>query len=142
MPELRWLTMKPEVQQCLDYTVVFLLLALFLCSGCVKSRLQHLGHLDVNVLPPVILWQDGALVREWAEKIWANLQRQQLRPRRLLVLLNPFGGAQRARQIWATRVQPIFDRSGIACHVLSCLMQAALSFVGFVGLSNKNEFSV
>lgn len=51
-------------------------------------------------------------MHEWATKISEQLQQQHWRPRRLLVLLNPYGGARLARHIWATMVQPMFDKCG------------------------------
>ena len=37
------------------------------------------------------------------------------RPRRLLVFVNPFGGARRGKKIWDTVVRPVFDKAGIKC---------------------------
>lgn len=61
-----------------------------------------------------VCWQqDGDLVQDWAAKIKGHLQSQQHRPQQLLILINPFGGARMAKQIWAQMVQPIFSRAGM-----------------------------
>lgn len=40
------------------------------------------------------------------------------RPRRLLVFVNPFGGARRGCSIWETVVRPVFASAGISVHAV------------------------
>ncbi|RVE70519.1 hypothetical protein OJAV_G00065120 [Oryzias javanicus] len=41
-----------------------------------------------------------------------------LRPHRLLVFINPFGGKKKARQIFHSLVAPLFELAGISTHVI------------------------
>lgn len=41
-----------------------------------------------------------------------------LRPHRLLVFINPFGGKKQARQIFHSLVAPLFELAGISSHVI------------------------
>lgn len=41
-----------------------------------------------------------------------------LRPHRLLVFINPFGGKRRGRKIYHSVVAPLFELAGISCHVI------------------------
>ena len=52
------------------------------------------------------------MVLDWARRLQAALKALPDRPRRLLVLINPFGGAREARQTWEHKAAPIFDHAG------------------------------
>lgn len=41
-----------------------------------------------------------------------------LRPHRLLVFINPFGGKKRGRKIYHSLVAPLFELAGISSHVI------------------------
>lgn len=41
-----------------------------------------------------------------------------LRPRRLLVFINPFGGKKKGRKIFHSLVAPLFELAGISSHVI------------------------
>jgi len=59
--------------------------------------------------------QSAETVRDWTAALNTAIRQGSYRPRKLLVFLNPYGGAKRARQVWQTVVAPIFDLAG-ACH--------------------------
>lgn len=56
--------------------------------------------------------QNAELVHEWALKIGEAIRMQPQRPSTLLVLINPFGGARRARAVWRRTASPIFNSAG------------------------------
>lgn len=56
--------------------------------------------------------QDAELVHEWALRVHAALAALGQRPRNLLVFLNPFSGARRARRVWQRCAGPILDAAG------------------------------
>lgn len=41
-----------------------------------------------------------------------------LRPHRLLVFINPFGGKRKGRKIYHSVVAPLFELAGISSHVI------------------------
>jgi len=41
-----------------------------------------------------------------------------LRPNRLLVFINPFGGKKKGRKIYHSLVAPLFELAGISSHVI------------------------
>lgn len=41
-----------------------------------------------------------------------------LRPHRLLVFINPFGGKKKGRKIYHSLVAPLFELAGISSHVI------------------------
>lgn len=41
-----------------------------------------------------------------------------LRPHRLLVFINPFGGKKKGREIYHSLVAPLFELAGISSHVI------------------------
>ena len=49
---------------------------------------------------------------DWERRLRAALQQLPDRPRRLLVVINPYGGSQSARAVWDHTVHPIFDHAG------------------------------
>eukprot|EP00158_Paraphelidium_tribonemae_P004698 Partr_v1_DN26918_c4_g1_i3_m7317 putative sphingosine kinase len=57
----------------------------------------------------------SALARNYVDTISARVHSS--RPGRLLVLLNPFGGRNKARDIYASLVKPIFDLAGVVAVV-------------------------
>ena len=59
--------------------------------------------------------QSAETVRDWTAALNTAIRQGSYRPRKLLVFLNPYGGAKRARQVWQTVVAPIFDLAG-KCH--------------------------
>ena len=56
--------------------------------------------------------QNAELVQEWAMRINMILRTESQRPTNLLVIINPFGGARKARKIWRKKAQPIFLLAG------------------------------
>ena len=58
--------------------------------------------------------QSEETVRQWADDISVAARSEGHRPHSLLVFLNPFGGSQKARAIWAAQVLPIFRLAGLA----------------------------
>ena len=62
-----------------------------------------------------MLLQSAETVRDWTAALNTAIRQGSYRPRKLLVFLNPYGGAKRARQVWQTVVAPIFDLAG-ACY--------------------------
>ena len=57
--------------------------------------------------------QSAETVRDWTAALNTAIRQGSYRPRKLLVFLNPYGGAKRARQVWQTVVAPIFDLAGV-----------------------------
>ena len=51
-------------------------------------------------------------MREWALRINAAVRELVHRPHTLLVFLNPFSGARRARRVWLRKAAPILDMAG------------------------------
>jgi hypothetical protein len=58
-------------------------------------------------------WQEAELLHEWARRINAALKVLAQRPQTLLVLVNPFSGARRARRVWARRAAPVMAAAGM-----------------------------
>ncbi|KAL3158367.1 hypothetical protein ABBQ38_010606 [Trebouxia sp. C0009 RCD-2024] len=54
-------------------------------------------------------------VREWAIRINGGIRQSSHRPHSLLVLLNPFGGTKKAREVWRDIALPVFDLAGVRC---------------------------
>ena len=52
------------------------------------------------------------MVQEWAMRINVVLRTESQRPTSLLVILNPYGGARKARKIWRKKAQPVFLLAG------------------------------
>ncbi len=53
---------------------------------------------DLRALYPSL--QSAELVQEWAMRINMVIRTETQRPTNLLVIINPFGGARKARKIW------------------------------------------
>lgn len=49
-----------------------------------------------------------------------------LRPHRLLVFINPFGGKKKGREIFHSLVAPLFELAGISCHVIGERQQTSV----------------
>lgn len=45
------------------------------------------------------------------------------RPRSLLVFVNPYSGARRARHVWERQVLPVFTRARIKVHAVETTKQ-------------------
>ena len=58
---------------------------------------------------------EEAVAEHWLEHIQALLDRLPDRPDRLFVVINPYGGTQRADLVWRDTVKPIFERAHITC---------------------------
>ncbi|GAB4813613.1 hypothetical protein N2152v2_000659 [Parachlorella kessleri] len=52
------------------------------------------------------------LVLQWSQTINAAVAQQPRRPRHLLVIVNPYGGAKQARALYQSVVQPVFGKAG------------------------------
>jgi hypothetical protein len=61
-----------------------------------------------------IEFQDVALAAQWMNIIQNLLDRLPDRPDHLFVVINPYGGAGRADNVWLDVVKPIFERAHIA----------------------------
>ncbi|XP_071380979.1 ceramide kinase [Centroberyx affinis] len=56
---------------------------------------------------------------QWTTHLRAALKTHSpLRPHRLLVFINPFGGKKRGREIYHSLVAPLFELAGISSHVI------------------------
>ncbi|XP_076598224.1 ceramide kinase [Chaetodon auriga] len=56
---------------------------------------------------------------QWTKYLRAALKTHSpLRPHRLLVFINPFGGKKKARKIFHSLVAPLFELAGISSHVI------------------------
>ena len=67
-----------------------------------------------------MLVQSAELVQEWAMRINMVIRTETQRPTNLLVIINPFGGARKARKIWRKKAEPVFLLAGKPCHVFQC----------------------
>ncbi|XP_035676887.1 ceramide kinase-like [Branchiostoma floridae] len=61
---------------------------------------------------------DPTVCREWIDRLQERLNQEYLRPRRLLVFVNPFGGKKRGVQIYQQKVAPLFDLARIKADVI------------------------
>ena len=57
--------------------------------------------------------QEAELAHEWARRINSALKVLAHRPQTLLVLVNPFSGARRARRVWARKAAPVMAVAGL-----------------------------
>eukprot|EP00884_Botryococcus_braunii_P015345 jgi/Botrbrau1/2494/Bobra.0226s0050.1 len=60
---------------------------------------------------------DLQLVEEWVSVIRGALKELRNRPRTLLVIINPYGGARKAGQVWDRIAQPVLHLTGACCDV-------------------------
>lgn len=54
-------------------------------------------------------------VERWQQQILLLMRAQPHRPRRLLVIVNPYGGRRRAKSLWQTMVAPMMSKAGRLC---------------------------
>lgn len=88
---------------------------------------------------PLSLLQSIDIAREWATRINSAIRQSSHRPHSLLVLLNPFGGAKKARAIWRDIALPVLNLAGelrlmfqatlrvYACQLSTCQTAVCLS---------------
>lgn len=62
--------------------------------------------------------QDLTFAREWVEGVLAKAYACVNRDRRMLVVVNPFGGAGHAQKLWQTTVLPIFEAANASFDVI------------------------
>jgi len=91
-----------------------------LCRPATDSRLlpsqvpQATGRLTAGTPG-----QSAEVAVEWAARINNALRQATQRPRALLVFVNPFGGARRARRTWQRVAEPVLAAAGAAAlHAL------------------------
>eukprot|EP00271_Cylindrocystis_brebissonii_P020271 TRINITY_DN6647_c0_g1_i2.p1 TRINITY_DN6647_c0_g1~~TRINITY_DN6647_c0_g1_i2.p1 ORF type:complete len:921 (+),score=178.28 TRINITY_DN6647_c0_g1_i2:117-2765(+) len=58
-----------------------------------------------------------AVCTRWADRLLAHLRADERRPRKLLVIVNPFGGTKQGLQKWRL-VEPIFQRAQVETQVV------------------------
>lgn len=89
-------------------------------------------------------FMDELSARQWTNLIQTCLYNLPERPLHLFVVINPFGGSQKADSVWQEVVKPIFERANITCdafrtgyrdHALDLLQQMPLEqFEGYSGI--------
>lgn len=80
---------------------------------CAVAVLIWLQHGPVR-LPRTPLWSGlPIMIQGLLSTLVAPCTQPTCRPRRLLVFVNPFGGARRGCAIWENVVRPVFDKAGI-----------------------------
>ncbi|KAK9823899.1 hypothetical protein WJX72_006250 [[Myrmecia] bisecta] len=123
-----------------------------LSVACLPCRERH--HVVINTFRrshrKQCLWHPTRLLlstqskdtaRQWTEKINSALAMLSHRPHALLVILNPFGGARKARHVWHRHVRPILDTAGIQCTVMETQKPGhAKQVVEKLTLSQANSF--
>lgn len=87
---------------------------------------------------------DEVTARHWTDLIQSFLYDLPERPLHLFVVVNPFGGSQKADSVWQDIVKPIFERAHITCdafrtgyrdHAVELLQQMTLEqFQGYNGI--------
>ncbi|XP_037122250.1 ceramide kinase family protein [Syngnathus acus] len=81
-------------------------------SGSSRGLLWRLGHTQFTCPSRVLRDQ-------WTNHLRAALKTHcPLRPSRLLVFINPFGGKKKGKQIFDSLVAPLFELAGISSHVI------------------------
>lgn len=58
---------------------------------------------------------DEVSARRWMDQVQGVLDSQTDRPLHLFVVINPYGGNQRADVVWQDVVKPVFERAHITC---------------------------
>ncbi|KAI5094134.1 ceramide kinase isoform X1 [Silurus meridionalis] len=61
---------------------------------------------------------DRTLCLQWVQAIREQLSLLTIRPKRLLVYINPYGGKHRGKRIYEQKVAPIFSRASISTDVI------------------------
>lgn len=94
-----------------------------------------------NLVQVVFESTSQEVVRGWERAINTRLQAMQERPRSLLVVINPYGGARAARKVWDRVSRAVFQQAGVRCKVVETQRQmhahdimVALSASDLVGL--------
>ncbi|XP_056279691.1 ceramide kinase family protein isoform X3 [Pseudoliparis swirei] len=92
-----------------DFTVFYVKRS---SSGSSYGLLWTLGRTQFSCLSRVLRDQ-------WAKHLRTALKTHSpLRPNRLLVFINPFGGKKKGRKIYHSLVAPLFELAGISSHVI------------------------
>lgn len=91
-----------------------------------------------------IEFMDEVSAQQWTDLIQSLLYGMSERPLHLFVVINPFGGNQKADLVWQEIVKPIFERAHITCdafrtgyrdHAVELLQQMPLDqFQGYNGI--------
>lgn len=109
MSELAAVSMRTALQQSVSK----------LCGGNDSpSLVLHTfkrRQLDWLPMEHSIDFDDERMAAGWARHIQDRLDAQPQRPRRLFVVINPYGGHRRADQVWQDLAKPIFERAHIQC---------------------------
>ncbi|XP_042213687.1 ceramide kinase-like [Homarus americanus] len=66
----------------------------------------------------VLVHAAGDVVVTWHHAIWSLIQGLTLRPRKVLVVINPVGGKRQAHQIYKQKVAPLFSRAALHTTVV------------------------
>jgi hypothetical protein len=83
-------------------------------AAFLRIPLGYTERLDAEFarsLPPSLAGVQGT-VAAWAQAVNAAVAAQPRRPRRLLVIVNPYGGARQARALYQSVVRPVFAKAG------------------------------
>ncbi|KAM3872314.1 ceramide kinase [Diretmus argenteus] len=92
-----------------DFTVFYVKRSI---SGGSRGLLWRLGRIQFSCASRVLRDQ-------WTRHLRTALKTHSpLRPHRLLVFINPFGGKKRGRKIYHSLVAPLFELAGISFHVI------------------------
>ncbi|XP_029975719.1 ceramide kinase isoform X1 [Salarias fasciatus] len=92
-----------------DFTVFYVKRS---SSGGSYGLLWRLGRIQFSC-------PSRALRDQWTKQLRTALKTHSpLRPHKLLVFINPFGGKGKGRQIYHSLVAPLFELAGISCHVI------------------------
>ena len=51
-------------------------------------------------------------MQQWAARLNIEIKLEMDRPRKLLIVINPFGGAKQAFKTWEEVVEPVFKTAG------------------------------
>ncbi|XP_072097414.1 ceramide kinase [Mobula birostris] len=94
---------------------------------------------------------DRQLCSQWIQAVEEQLDLQAMRPKNLIVFINPFGGKQLGKQIYDEKVSPLFQLASItadvivteyANHARNYLLEADLEkYDGIVSVGGDGMFS-
>ncbi|KAF3696844.1 Ceramide kinase [Channa argus] len=103
------LPQKVVVETDKDFTVFYVKRS---SSGGSSGLLWRLGRTQFSCLSRVLRDQ-------WTNQLRTVLKTHSpLRPHKLLVFINPFGGKRKGRKIYHSVVAPLFELAGISSHVI------------------------